>query len=84
MYIGVHTVRGESTTLETNCNHHWRIEDNTNRISKGVCIKCGKERMYDNLFEFEKEPNERKNKLYPIILKGYRKKSSPWEHPWNG
>ena len=85
MYTDVHTVQGKFIILGTeNCSHHWILEDNTNRISKGVCIKCGEERLYDNVFEFDKEPNERKTRAYPIVLKGYRKRSSPWPHPWDG
>jgi hypothetical protein len=34
--------------LEQQCIHHWLIEPPVELISKGICLKCGVERDFDN------------------------------------
>jgi len=33
------------------CAHYWKIEEARAKQSKGVCVKCGEERMFDNYVE---------------------------------
>ena len=37
--------------MKEKCIHHWVIETPDGRFSKGVCSKCGNNKLFDNVIE---------------------------------
>ena len=61
--------------------HHWIIAEPAGPKSLGRC-ECGVEKLFNNLYEFDKEPADRSLPFpVPITLKGSRKVRSSWGHP---
>ncbi len=43
------------------CIHHWSIEPPEGQFSRGICLKCGEEKQFQNYFPFSKWENEPKD-----------------------
>lgn len=44
----------ETDQFEKGCAHHWVIEPPRGPVSKGICIKCGAEKEFNNWGKVEK------------------------------
>ena len=56
------------------CIHHWRIESPAGRTSRGVCILCDTERVFDNWGEREPSRQRWAKGLKTIAEKRYTTK----------